>query len=399
MLKMRKITLCFQLLLWVNLVSNAQAVFTRLDSLTTYAQSRSTTLQSGNIALTRAKKARLGALLGIPDPTGQATFSYTHNRQLPVSLFPGELLGGQAGTYQEVAIGVPYVSNWSQDVNIKLLNIAGFRQWRLSKINIDLNESNNQVTLQSFRENIATIYFNIVRLQAQQQTAKESQSAADSLYQIAQNRYESGLVKIQDVNDAKVNALQTEESARQIGYLIEQQYLSLKVLSDIPEDEEIQIAHSLTNNIVEMASPVIEQNSLEADIKQLEMQYALVDYRRQKAATMPTISLFSSSMRQQNSTQIGLFRSDPRWIPSNYIGFRLVIPLPTATQVSQSSAAKYDYLLAQQEWNHAKLETAVSFKQLAVDHGKVVSQWRSDMLVAQLRQDSYEKIKSITKKG
>jgi hypothetical protein len=83
---MKEILILLFCLQFVN--SNAQQVFTDLDSFLKYANSKSTSLQSGQIKMDQAKKAKIAAIASIPDPTGSASFSYTDNLTLPVTLFP-----------------------------------------------------------------------------------------------------------------------------------------------------------------------------------------------------------------------------------------------------------------------------------------------------------------------
>jgi outer membrane protein TolC len=376
--------------------SQAQKTFSSLDELITYAFSQSTTLQANEIKMTQAKKAKLAAALGVIDPSGNISFSYTNNTQLPVNLFPAEVFGGEPGTFREVQSGVQYVSNFNQNAEIKLFNLAGWENLKLAKLNINLTESDNKLSIKTLQENIASAYFNIVNLQEQLKSSQQNVLVSDTLWQIVKNKYQAGIGKPQDVNDAEANYLNTKESTKQIEYLLQQQYLSLKIFCDIPENELIIINQSMD---AKLAQTTVEQNDLGFRNSLLKESVALSSYRQQKWLLLPTISFVASNTRQQFNTRGRLFDNDVRWIPSNYIGIKLNLPMPSANSISQRNKAKFDYLLAQKNTEHTKLKSALEYRQLQVDFDKVNSQYNTNQSIYNLKKDTYQKNLNLYTEG
>jgi outer membrane protein TolC len=377
---------------------NAQKVFSNLDSLVAYSANKSTTIKSGYLKLDQAKKAKLVAIYGAFDITGNGSFNITNNTKLPVSLFPSETFGGQPGTYQEIQTGIKYNSTANLYGDIKLLNIAGWQNLKLSKINLQSIEIENQLSRKNLHENIATTYFNIVNLNEQYQTTLENTKVADTLLQILTNKYAQGLVKQQDVNAAKVNFLNSQESANQINFLIQQQYIALKIICDIPESEAIKINQSVKAEDVKLNYSV-EQNKLKLTSSLLKERVASNYYKQLKYANLPTISAFASNSNQQFSKTFKTFNSDTRWINSNYIGIKAVLILPTANSITQLSKAKYDYLLAKENSIHTANETNLEYSKLSIDYSKSVSQYTTNKEVVALQKDSYTKNLQLYKQG
>ncbi|SEP40432.1 TolC family protein [Mucilaginibacter sp. OK283] len=377
---------------------HAQKIFTSVDSLLNYSVSKSISVQSGYIRLDQAKKAKLAAILSVPDPTGNTTFSYTHNTKLPVSLFPSEAFGGQAGTYKEVQTGVPYVTNFSNDINIKLFNLTGWENLKMSKLNIESNASENKLTLKELWENIATSYYNIVSLQEQLTSTVQNVAISDSLLAITKNKYNAGLIKQQDVNDANVNNLTTRENKNQIEYLIKQQYLALKILCDIPEKEDIQIANKLSLTEFD-TKPFVEYNNVAFANSVLKEKIALSNWKQQKYSKYPALSFFQSSTSQQNNTSGKLFDSSVKWYPSSYIGLKLSIPFPSSNTMSQTSKAKYDYLLAQKNTEQQKIKSDLQVRQIYTDYDKALSQATANKEIYLLRKENYQKYLNLYTEG
>jgi outer membrane protein TolC len=379
--------------------AKAQTVFTSVDSLISYASAKSISLQSGQIKLDQAKKAKLAAVLSIPDVSGNISLSYTHNTRLPVNLFPAEVFGGQPGTYREVESGVPYVTYANENLDIKLFNPKSWENIKLYKLNIESNAADIKVTLKILHESIAAAYYNIVNLQEQLFSTNQNLQAADNLFAITKNRYDAGLIKQQDVNDAKVNWLTTKENYNQIQYLIQQQYLALKILCDVPETEPVEIANKVPVNHELLQRPVALQNNTGLTSSMLKEKIALSSYKQQKYSLYPTLSFFQAYTSQQFNTSSKLFDSRVSWVPSSYIGLRLSVPVPSSSTITQVSKAKYDYLLAQKNTEQQKIKAELELKQLDVDYEKALSQAKTNKEVFLLRKETYEKNLNLYNEG
>lgn len=371
-------------------IAHGQQVFTSIDSLLLYTNARSANIKSGEIKFSQAQKAKLAAIAGIVDINGNVSFNLTNNTTLPISLFPAETFGGQPGTFREIQTGIPYTNTFNQNIELKLLNTSGWQNLKLSKINIDATLTDNKLSKKSLFENIATIYYNIITLQEQLKSSLKNLATSDTIYYIVKNKFDFGLAKQQDVNDAQVNQISSNENINQITFLIKQQYIALKILCDIPEHEDIIINQPITNTN-NNTKPVILFSKLSAINSQLKEQSSLAYYKQLKLNFFPYLAAFASNSNQQFSSTFSLFDNNVRWINSNYIGLKAVWLIPSATSISQISKSKYDYLLAKQNSEHNALKSQLEFNQLLVDFEKAQSQMNSNKEVYELRADTYKK--------
>jgi outer membrane protein TolC len=376
----------------------AQIVFDNLDSLISYAAAKSTTLQSGEIKITQAKKAKIAAIVGVMDPTINASYSYIDNLKLPTSLFPSEALGGEPGTFQEVQTGVQYNSNFNNYNELKLINVPGWTNLKLAKLNIDLSSTENKISTKEMYENIASVYFNIINIKEQLKATGNNLLAADTLLQIAQNKYQQGLVKVQDVNESRASYLNTKESFNQLEFLLQQQYLSLKILTDIPENDSISITQVVGSNPITNIS-AIEFNALSINSGELNEKIALENFRQLKQANIPSLSFINNNSTQQYNTTARIYNGDGKWYSSTYIGLKLSIPIPSASSLSRTSNARYNYQLAQVNTEHLKNKTELEHRQLAIDYSKAISQWETNDEVYELKKDSYLKNLNLYSEG
>ena len=387
-----------KILLSFLLVSNtvfSQQVFHNLPSFLQFAEAKSISLQNSNIKEQQAKKAKLAALLGILDPQGNTNASFLNNTKLPVSILPADAFGGPAGTTKEIQTGTNYNTSIQNTLDIKLLNLEGWKNLKLSKLNVEITETDSKLTKKNLYENIAATYYNIVQLQAQQKSTQKNIAVSDSLLTIVQNKYNAGLVKQQDVNDSKVNLLTIQENEKQIIFLIQQNYLSLKILADIPQNENVIIDEIISN--LPLLRPEIEKNNLSASSLLLKEQYALQDYKVNKLIVMPTLSFVSSqafNQYNQNFTVAG-----GNWINSSYVGLKLSVPLPSSKTIANKFNARYNYQLAQQNAQQAAIKANLEYQKLGVEWDKAQSQVNNYTEILEIQKDTYAKNKNLYKEG
>jgi outer membrane protein TolC len=234
------------------------------------------------------------------------------------------------------------------------------------------------------------VYFNIVTLQEQIKATAINRGAADTLYASVFRKFQQGLVKKQDVNDAKINVLTIEQSMQQIKFLIAQQYLALKLLCDMPETEDLQIEEVVSSD-VSKPIPTIERTSLLLNNTRIKENFAQSNYKKSLYGYLPTLSFFAAATTQQYNTKGTLFDGDVNWIPSNYVGLRLNIPIPSSNTIAQVSKAKYDVLLSKNNVEQTKIKTDLDVKQLEIAYNKALSQVKSNKDIYDIRKDTYQK--------
>jgi outer membrane protein TolC len=276
------------------------------------------------------------------------------------------------------------------------VNLKGWENFRLAKLNILATSSDNQLTLKTLHNNIAATYFNIVSLQQQYLSTLQNIAAADTLLQVVKQKYRLGLVKQQDVNDAQVSLLNSQSTAEQIQYAIAQQYLALKTWCDIPESDSISISQPIT---AVAQAPAITNSDLAVQNSLLKEKVAWSNYKQYKYSLYPTLSFFQSATTQQYNTRGKWFDGSVRWIPSNYIGLRLNIPLPSANALAQVSKAKYDYRMAQKTTEQQKIKAGLEAQQLLVDFNNAAAQVAYNQQLYQLQADTYQKNRNLYQEG
>jgi outer membrane protein TolC len=392
---MKKIGIAI-IILWSMHTVYGQKSFTSLKAFIDYASTKNIALQNNTIKVMQAKQGKLAAMLSVPDVNFNMNSSFTNNTKLPVSILPGEAFGGQPGSTREIQTGTKYTSAFGQSLDVKLVNLEGLQNLKLAKINTAIVESDGTVTQKNLQDNIAIIYFTILQLQAQKESTQKSIAIADTLYQITYNKYKAGINSQQSVNDSKINLLNLQENERQIDYLIQQNYLSLKNIADIPINENFVIVQNIDTEKLP-SKQNLQPNLLLVQNYLLREQYALLHIKKTKMAQLPTLSLLVGNNYNQYNSNFTF--GGGKWIHSQYIGIKLNYTLPNANTITNKVNAKYTYLLAQQATKQAKIKADNEVQQLENDWQKAYSQYNSNKEIVALQKDTYQKNKNLYVEG
>lgn len=376
--------------------TKAQNRFDNLEDLLAYANTKSISVQSNDIRVLQAKKTKLAAKLAIADPVANINGNFTNNTRLPVNLFPAEIFGGQKGEFREVQTGVQYNTASNQNLDIKLLNLEGWQNYKLSDINIQISETDSRLNIKNLHENMAAVYYNIIQLNAQLECTQKNLSVADTLLQVAEHKYRQGMVKQQDVNDSRVNRITIRENIHQIEYLLKQNYISLKILADIPDPEDIEITEKISDKFAPV-KPDVQFNDLLVQSNLLREKYALGYIEKTGKSMTPTLSFVASNSFNQYNNDFTLFGG--KWITSNYVGLRLNFALPNANTISNRTKAYFDYELARKNTQQAQIKADLTTKQLSNDFEKAVSQLQNNVEILDIQRDTYEKNKNLYSEG
>ncbi len=370
---------------------NAQQVirFTNPDSLIAFAEKNSIAIKTGDAQALLAKYQTLYAKINKFNPRASVNYAATDNTQLPVNFFPAEVFGGTPGTFKEVQSGQQYVQSVYITPQIDVINLATWEKLKSARLNEQLASVNNKLTKKTLSESIAAAYFNIVSFQQQITITSKTLVHADSILQIFQNKFDQGIIRSQDVNNAKVNKLMIKDRLQQIQNAMEQQYNLLKLLCDADAATIIEIEHK-DNTTTTLQQPVIVINTLAATQSQLQLQYAKSEYKANKAAYYPALSLIGNWAWQENS-KLHFFDNSARWIPTNYIGLRLSYTFPDAGRLSQTATAKTNWQIAEMNVKHKTTQQETENVQLYLEFKKA----KEIMMVAEdikfLKEDTYRK--------
>jgi len=386
---MKQLLILFGFLL-VNHFSNAQnkLEFNTINSLLEYAENHSFSIKIGKQEVLLAKWQKISAQAGLVNFRMQTSFSLTDNVTLPITYFPAEAFGGDPGTFKEVTTGQQFMGNFNFTPQIDLINPVSWAKLKSVKINSKLTDINNLIVKKSLFESISASYYNIISLKEQIEISRKNLFTADTLQSIMQNKYAEGIVRQQDLNDASINKLSLADKLTQLEISLNQQYYALKVLCDIPKNEELVITEIVNYN-QHFNIGFKANNQLEHKSSLLKADLAKEDLRANRLAQYPTVSIVTYNGWQQNSNN-QFFDSNTNWVNSQYIGLRLSMPFPDINRFTLTKSAKINKTISEFDAKHVKHENDIANIQLVLDYEKAYSQFKTANQIFLLKEENYQ---------
>ncbi|HMR87265.1 MAG TPA: TolC family protein [Saprospiraceae bacterium] len=334
-----------------------------------------------------ADLARKTAIGNVINPRMPVSFTMLDNTRLQNNFIPAEIFGGPAGTFREVTFGQQYNALLSFQPQFDIFNLSAISQIKSAKINQELTESQNLLNEMTLYESVNATYYNIVSLKNQQKILNQNIEIATQIKAKVNERYQEGIIRKQDVNEAVVNLIALRDKLEQLNYTISLQenilslFLENKYKPDVNEDLNTYILDNVpipTSSNIQYKNATLQSKMVLQDIKVLQHQY------------YPTLS-FTSSLNWQNLSNDFFFANNSTGIHYNFIGLKIGWDLPTVQRLSSIKNKKYQLQTLANNELHIQNETKSKDQQLALEYEKAQKQWTNFKSIADLKEDTYQK--------
>lgn len=330
------------------------------------------------------KKAAVGNVFNPRVPT---TIQALDNMNQQVSFLPAEAFGGPAGTFKQVTIGQQYVSTFAIMPQFEIFNFSNLAQVKSSKINEALVDNQNKLNEQQLYNKINSIYSNILSFNGQKEVLHENLVLAENIQTIIKQKFDEGLVRKQDVNEAEVNVISIKDKLEQLEVNLKMQYQLLNLFFE--NQASIEVTESIWN--YENSSTISQvKNNLDVENTHLQSLLAKQEYKSLRYQNLPSLS-FVSSFSWQNLSNESFFSSKSNNTNFNYLGLRLILDLPTAQRIANTRNKSIQVKILSNSEEHAAKENEIKNQQLLLDYEKALKQAENYKKILLLKKDTYDK--------
>ncbi len=361
--------------------------FNNLDSILVFSEKNSSALKTNEQQTLLAKWKKISAQTGLINFKMLSSFNMTNNYKQSFTFLPAEAFGGAPGTFKKVETGTPYVESVSIAPQIDIINLSSWSKLKSANINSELTSVNNMLVKKALFESIAATYYNILSLKAQVRFTQKSLLVADTLFQNMLNKYSEGIIRKQDLNEAEINKLSLSDKLKQLELSLEQQYYSIKILCDIPNETEVVINTDVNYNQI-FDEGLQTNNDLQYKYSLLQVAQAKSDIRTNQFMQLPTVSLLFYGAWQHNSDQ-QFFDSNEPWINSQYISLRLSLPFPDVSRYTSTQKLQISKTILEENAKHTKLQSDLQNRQISLDYEKAYSQLVVNKQIYNLKEENY----------
>lgn len=299
-----------------------------------------------DIAIALKKKWETTAT-GLPQIDGAV--NYNNNLKQPVTLLPGEIIGGEPGTFIPVTFSTKQSASATATLNQLIFDGSYLVGLKAAKAFLDYSENASEKTSLEVRKGIINAYGSV--LLSEELVAifdKNKQTLEKNLFE-TRKIYENGLTEEESVEQLEITLLEIEtqlNNAKRSASIARQMFnvsLGIDVTENVEFKENLDdlaqqnISLSLleeTTNIEENVDYKIAYNLTEQ--RDLEVQLA-------KSRALPTLSAFVNYGTSANSEEFTFLDSEQIWYQSSLLGFSLNVPIfSSGMRSAQTQQAKIE---------------------------------------------------------
>jgi len=382
-------TLLFSFILSAAYIGSAQEIksYNSLPALWEEVKQHNTSFKNASIQSELAALTHKTSIGNVLNPRMPLSFALIDNTRLQNNFIPAEIFGGQAGTFREVTFGQQYNTLLSFQPQFDIFNLSAISQIKSTKINQQLTESQHLLNELNLYESVNATYWNIVSLKNQKEILIKNITTATQIKAIVSDRYQEGIIRKQDVNEAEVNLIALRDKLQQLEYNISLQESILALFVEnkwTPEVSEDLNNYRLNDNPevnsgnIQYTNVTLQSKMLRQDIKVLQHQY------------YPTLS-FTSSFNWQNLSNDFFFANNSTGIHYNFIGLKVGWDLPTVQRLSSIKSKQYQLQTLANNELHIQKETETKNTQLGLEYAKAQKQWSNFKAISDLKEDTYQK--------
>lgn len=345
------------------------------------------TFEKANIQEDLAELAHKTSIGNAFNPRVPVNLDFIDYTRLQNFFLPAEVLGGHPGDFRQVTFGQQYNTQFVIQPQLDLFNLSSISKIKYAKTNKELVKNKNTIDEMSLYNDINAIYHNILSLKEQIDILDEGLILANQILKTTEERFNEGLIRKQEVNEAKINSINILNQLEQLSkeFELQNQLLSLYFENDI-----IPILIESLNNPLDTIPPTILENKLAFKNLALETQLIKQEVKSIKYENIPTLS-FISSLNWQNLSNDFFLASGSTGINYNSIGLRLGWQFPTVQRLSNLKNKQYELRLMELNSKHLEKENALGTAQLLTEFEKKMSQYRNMEAIYKLKEDSFEK--------
>ncbi|PQJ18961.1 TolC family protein [Nonlabens tegetincola] len=315
---------------------------------------------------------------GLPQINGSV--DYTNQLKQPVTPLPGEVVGGQPGTFVPVVFAPKQSMNLTATLSQLIFDGSYLVALEASKTFLDYSKNADNKTKLEVRKGIINAYGGVLLAQENVAILTRNRDNLDSNLKETQEIFKNGLTEEESVEQLQITLSQIENQLANARRQADIAMDMLKLSLGIDLSEQISLTDDLESLTKQHLDPSITQSSLTLE-ENVDYQIALnfseqrrLEWKLERAKSLPTVSGFVNYGTQTFDDEFVFFNSDQPWFQQSVAGVSIQVPIFSSfgrkaaqdrTKIAWEQALT-DLERTEQELN-LNYQTAVNNYQLAID--------------------------------
>jgi outer membrane protein TolC len=361
-----RLVFLFSFLLSLHITAQEQPTSFSLQEAIDFAIKNNTAAKNATLDIDAAVKQKWETTaIGLPQIS--ANVDYNNWLKQQVSLLPGELAGGNPGTFIAVPFGTKQTMNATATLSQLLFDGSYLVGLQSAKVYLEISKNAKSKTDLEVRKATINAYGNVLLSQESIAIYENNITILEKNLNDTKQIFENGLTEEEDVEQLQITLKQLDSGYKnaQRLHLIAQQMLNITIGLDVgsqitlTESLDILAQENIDLSLLNSSDDV--KNTIDYKIAENDRRSKELLLKLQKTKALPSLSAFVNGGYTANNDDFTFLDNDQKWYGSSLFGVSLNIPIFSSFKRSATTQrAKIN--LEKSENNLSETEKQLTFQ-------------------------------------
>ena len=277
-------------------------------------------------------------------PQISAGVSYQNQLKQPVSVIPGEIFGGEPGTFVEVVFGQPQSASATATLTQQIFDGSYIVGVQATKAFLRYSANNKEKTDLEVRKAVTEAYGNVLLAQESVEIFEKNKAALEKNLFETQKLYENGLGEEESVEQLQITLSsvdnQLKNAVRLKAITLQMLNLVMGISIDAPTklSEDLDVLAQKQINLALLESDFNIENNVDYKLVENLNEQRYFEHKLAKSKALPTLNAFVNYGSSAFADNFNFLNGDQQWFDSSILGFDLSIPIFSSGKRSASTA-------------------------------------------------------------
>lgn len=322
---------------------------------------------------------------GLPQLDG--VVDYQNQLKQPVTLIPGEVAGGEPGTFVPVIFGVKQQASLTATLSQLIFDGSYLVGIEAAKSFLQYNNDVEEKTQLEVRKGVINAYGSVLVAQESVKILKNNVNTLEKNYLETKKIFENGLAEEEDVEQLQITLLQIKNqlsNAERLEKIAMQMFnltLGVDIGSNVVLTDKLEDLSMKNMDQSIITKPFVLEDNIDYRLAYLLTEQTRLELKLEKSRALPKLSAFVNYGTAAFDNDFVFLDSETPWFQSSILGASLTVPifssLKRSAKTQQAKIAdeqsNTDFLRTQQEIK-LQYDTAVSDFKFSIESYETAKQ-------------------------
>lgn len=266
-------------------------------------------------------------------PQLDANISYQNNLKQPTTLLPGEIAGGDPGTFVPVVFGTKENASVGATLTQLIFDGSYLVGLQAAKTFLDYSQNAEEKTQLEVRQGVINAYGSVLLSKELVEIFELNKTNLEKNLAETKAFYENGFTEEESVEQLEITLINLETQIRNSKrtLVIAQQMFNVALGIDVESNVELlDNLDSLTQQNISLSfleENLNIENNVDYKIASNFTDQRVLELKLEKSYSIPNLAAFVNYGTQANSESFTFFSNDQKWYQSSLLGVSMNIPI------------------------------------------------------------------------